>query len=100
MNKTTTPSSSNKVKERDPKTVNLQTTNNLHEFLHGYVCIKEHFDWNPTQPRTNNWDFFLQILRLIRTSYSFGWFKNDQEYLLPRLREILDTGTDFVLGKS
>ena len=29
------------------------------------------------------------MLRLLRVSFAFGWFKRDEQYLLPRLREIL-----------
>ena len=29
------------------------------------------------------------MVRLLRYSFGFGWFKRDEQYLLPRLREIL-----------
>jgi hypothetical protein len=36
------------------------------------------------------WSFFLTILRLVRYAFRFGFFKNEEFFLLARFREILD----------
>lgn len=50
--------------EKDPTSIDLKNTSNLHEFMHGFICVKEHFGWEPNGKRTNSWEFFLDVKKL------------------------------------
>lgn len=50
-------------------------------------------DYPGPEDRTDSkerWSFFLTILSLVRFAFRFGFFKNEEFYLLSRFREILD----------
>lgn len=49
--------------------------------------------WEYLLLKTSSSDY-MQMLTLVRTAYAFGFFKRDEEFLLPRFKEILDVQMD------
>lgn len=50
-------------------------------------------DYPGPEDRTDSkqrWSFFLKILVLVRFAFQYGFFKNEEFFLLARFREILD----------
>eukprot|EP01114_Cavostelium_apophysatum_P019232 TRINITY_DN6141_c0_g1_i4.p1 TRINITY_DN6141_c0_g1~~TRINITY_DN6141_c0_g1_i4.p1 ORF type:complete len:374 (-),score=84.17 TRINITY_DN6141_c0_g1_i4:298-1419(-) len=80
----------NSGKLKAPKPDELKSASNLNEFLKGYMYATESFPLESNENRTSHWKFYLKMIRLVRISYSFGFFKRDEELFIPRLKELLD----------
>ncbi|PRP87028.1 inositol 1,4,5-trisphosphate receptor-like protein [Planoprotostelium fungivorum] len=69
--------------------IDLKNMPNIHEFMKAYICLPEHFQWDPHRPVTDKWKFFLHVITLTRVFYMYGFFKRDEDQLLPRLKDVL-----------